>query len=245
MRGKVCHSLDISRIRALPPFWRRACSSCCHTASLRHSVPFSDWTPMIRKAVFALALVVAMLAALQTPTRAAGAQRARTRHERLDAKLREAADEAAPAPQRVIIRVRPGSRQALRDALSAHGDHVLGEFDSIESLAAVVHGEDLATLAEDDAVLSVSADAVVHPNGLLGGLLGLVGGVVNTLGSVVGSILLPNGADTTGPVVSPEILRQTLGVDSTSWTGRGVGVAVIDSGLEMSAEFQNRVKAFY
>ena len=47
------------------------------------------------------------------------------------------------------------------------------------------------------------------------------------------------------PRGAPAVFRQTLGVDSTSWTGKGVGVAVIDSGLEMSAEFQNRVKAFY
>ena len=30
---------------------------------------------------------------------------------------------------------------------------------------------------------------------------------------------------------------QTLGVSDSHWTGRGVGVAVIDSGLEMSAPF--------
>ncbi len=75
----------------------------------------------------------------------------------------------------------------------------------------------------------------------LGGLFHFLGDCVKT----VGSVLLPNGADTSGPVVAPAILRQTLGVDNTSWTGRGVGVAVIDSGLEMSAEFQNRVTAFY
>jgi serine protease AprX len=82
---------------------------------------------------------------------------------------------------------------------------------------------------------------VVRPSGLLGGLLGVVGGLLNT----VGSILLPNGADTSGAAVPPAVLRSTLGVSSTSWTGRGVGVAVIDSGLEMSYEFQGRVRAFY
>ena len=45
---------------------------------------------------------------------------------------------------------------------------------------AVVHGEDLAALAQNDAVLSVSADAIVHPNGLLGGLLGGVVKLVST-----------------------------------------------------------------
>ena len=54
--------------------------------------------------------------------------------------------------------------------------------------------------------------------------------------SVVG-IVLPNGADTQGPAVPPAVLRETLGVNNSTWTGRGVGVAVIDSGLEMSSEF--------
>src|SRR5206468_2370080 len=83
--------------------------------------------------------------------------------------------------------------------------------------------------------------AVVRPHGLLGGLLGVVGGLLN----VVGEVFLPNNADTSGPVAAPAVLRQTLGVDNTSWAGRGVGIAVIDSGLEMSAEFSNRVTAFY
>ena len=43
----------------------------------------------------------------------------------------------------------------------------------------------------------------------------------------------------------PVVLRQTLGVNNSNWTGRGVGVAVIDSGLEMSSEFSGRVTAFY
>ena len=127
----------------------------------------------------------------------------------------------------------------MRGSLVAHGDQIVGEHESLDALTAVVHRDDLATLADSDVVLSVSSDAIVQPHGLLGGLLG---GLLNIVGAV---LQLPNGADTSGPVVAPAVLRQTLGVDSTSWTGRGVGVAVIDSGLEMSAEFQNRVTAFY
>jgi serine protease AprX len=50
--------------------------------------------------------------------------------------------------------------------------------------------------------------------------------------------------DTTGPEVPPRVLRDTLGLNST-WAGRGVVVAVIDSGLEMSPEFEGRVLKFY
>jgi serine protease AprX len=189
-------------------------------------------------------MIVAVLAAADAPVGAAGS-RVPERRVELDANLRAVLDGSAPEPQRVIIRVRPGSRPALRSSLTAHGDQILGEHESIDALTAVIHGGDLATLADSDAILSISSDAIVRPHGQLGGLLGgLLGGVLHVLGSVV-NILLPNGADTAGPVVDPAVLRQTLGVDNTSWTGRGVGVAIIDSGLEMSAEFQNRVTAFY
>jgi subtilisin family serine protease len=178
------------------------------------------------------------------------------KHTRLDMRLREALDAGRTEPQRVIIRVRDGERSALRRTLEAHGDHVLAEHASLEALTAVVHGDDLAELASRDGVLSVSTDAVVRAHGgLLGGLLGGVVGVVDTvvdtvvdvavgtLGGVVGIVLDP-AENTEGPAVPPQVLRETLGLSST-WTGRGVTVAVIDSGLEMSYDFQDRVKAFY
>jgi serine protease AprX len=192
-----------------------------------------------------LALIAALVVA-DTPTGAAVGSRApQHRTERLDANLRAALDDGAAKPQRVIIRVKPGSRTALRNGLTAHGDTILGEHESIDALTAVVHGEDLGALADNESILSISSDAVVRPHSLLGGLLGGVLNVVTGLLNTVVNVLLPNGADTAGPVVAPAVLRQTLGVDNTSFTGRGIGVAVIDSGLEMSAEFQNRVTAFY
>jgi serine protease AprX len=143
--------------------------------------------------------------------------------------------------QRVIIRVRPGRRLALAQQLVSRGNRVVTEHPSLEAITAVVRGEDLGPLADADDVLSISADAVVRPSDLIGGLLGTVTGVVK----VVANVLLPNGADTSGPAVQPSTLRATLGIANSSWTGRGVGVAVVDSGLEMSAEFQGRVTAFY
>jgi serine protease AprX len=190
-------------------------------------------------------MIVAALAVADAPVGAAVSRMAQHHAERLDANLLAVLDDSTPEPQRVIIRVRPGSRTDLRKSLTDHGDQILGEHESIEALTAVIHGGDLATLADRDDVLSISSDAIVRPHSLLGGLLGgalnlavkLIGGVVN--------VFLDNGADTSGPVVAPAVLRQTLGVDSTSYTGRGVGVAVIDSGLESSSEFTGRVTAFY
>jgi serine protease AprX len=199
---------------------------------------------VLRNLSVGLALIGAVFAVADPPVRAAGS-RAPRRAERLDAKLRAVVDDGAAAPQRVIIRVRPGSRHAVRESLAAHGDAVLAEHESIDGLSAVVHGNDLAELAGNDDILSVSADAIVRPHGLLGGVLG---GVVNLVVDVVVSlvnVVLPNGADTEGPIAFPTVLRQTLGVDNGSWTGRGVGVAIVDSGLEMSSEFSNRVTAAY
>src|SRR5437660_728613 len=143
-----------------------------------------------------LVMFAAIFAVPQAAVNAAGPRVVQHRG-RLDTKLQTVLDESAPPPQRVIIRVRPGSRPALRDSLTAHGDQILAEHESLDALTAVVHGEDLEELGSNDAILSVSADAIVHSHDLLGGLLGLVGGVVQ----VVADVLLPNGADTSGPPV--------------------------------------------
>lgn len=160
---------------------------------------------------------------------------------RLDTNLRAVVDQAGDQPQRVIIRTRAGSRAVLQRALTDHGDRILAEHESLDAITALVHAEDVAALAQRDGILSVSTDAVVRADGLLGGVLGIVGGLVR----VVGTVLLPGGADTSGVAVPPAVLRSTLGINDTTWAGRGVGIAVIDSGLEMSYEFQGRVRAFY
>jgi serine protease AprX len=194
-------------------------------------------------------MIAAVFAVADAPAVAAGRGAPQRHTERFDANLRAVLDTSTPEPQRVIIRVRPGSRLALKNSLTAHGDQILGEHESIDALTAVVRGEDLAALADNDAILSVSSDAIVRPHSLLGGLLGgavnLLLQVVDGLVTVVDAVLLPNGAEVSGPIVAPAMMRQSLGVDGTSYTGRGVGVAVIDSGLEYSSEFSGRVTAFY
>jgi serine protease AprX len=169
-------------------------------------------------------------------------QRARNRH-KLDLSLRAALDAGRREPQRVIIRTRPADRSAVRRTLTEHGDRLLADHESIDALTAVVDAEGLEQLASQPGVVSISTDAVVEAK-LLGGLLGGLLSVVGTVTKTVGLLLLPNGADTDGAAVPPQVLRQTLGLDS-SWSGRNIGVAVIDSGLEMSSEFQGRVTAFY
>lgn len=194
---------------------------------------------VVRAVTAAAAIAAITLSPMAPATTAAPAPARRT--SRLDLTLQKLVDRGVQEPQRVIIRVRPGRRAALGQSLRGHGDRLVAEHSSIDAITAVVHGTDLAALANDDSILSISADAIVRPTGLLG----LVGVLTSSLLETVGNVILPGGADTSGPAVSPAVLRSTLGVDDTSLSGRGVGVAVIDSGLEMSAEFNGRVTAFY
>ena len=177
-----------------------------------------------RSLVLGAVLAVLMPALADAPLHASPHAQLPRRLSRLDATLRQALNAEQPVAQRVIIRVRPGRRLALEQQLTSRGNRVVMDHASLEAITAVVRGEDLGALADADDVLSISADAVVRPSDLIGGLVGTVTGVVK----VVANVLLPNGADTSGPAVQPSTLRATLGIASSSWTGRGVGVAVID-----------------
>jgi serine protease AprX len=162
----------------------------------------------------------------------------------LDAILRDVVARGVREPQRVIVTAREGRRAILRQQLTAHGDPVVAEHPSVNAVTAIVHAEDLLALAGSSDVLSIAADAVVRPTSLTG----VIAGVTSTIGTLVdtiGNVVLPGNGDTSGVAVPPSVLRATLGVDNSPWTGRGIGVAVIDSGLEMSAEFKGRVTAFY
>jgi serine protease AprX len=199
-----------------------------------------------------LVVLIAAVGTLGDSIGARGADRSQ-RLRRLDARLRVVVDSGTDDAQRVIIRVTPGGRESMRRALVSHGDQVLAEHESLDALTALVHAEDLPALAAGNSVVSVSVDAVVRPNGLLGGLLGGVVGVVGVVTDVVIGVVdglfdtvstITGPEDSTGPAVHPRVLRETLGVGST-WSGKGIGVAVIDSGLEMTDDFQGRVIASY
>ena len=163
---------------------------------------------------------------------------------RLDATLQAVVDQQVREPQRVIVTVRAGSREAVRQRLTAHGDQVLSEHRALDGITAILHAEDLPVLATSSDVLSIAADAIVRPT-QLDSALSLLSGTADSLVDLVGNVILPGNGDTSGPAVHPALLRSTLGVRDSPWTGRGIGVAVIDSGLEMSAEFKGRVTAFY
>ena len=80
---------------------------------------------------------------------------------KLDESLRESVERGCVGTQPVIIRTKPGYRQAVRDSLSAHGDFIKGEFPSLNAIIAIVHCEDLTTLPTFDSIASVSLNGPV------------------------------------------------------------------------------------
>ena len=199
-----------------------------------------------------LATALTLLVVLDNPSHAQGLKVAQ-HLKKLDGLLRVDVDQQAGGARRVLIRTTAADKDALRQLLASQGNQVLADLDEGDTLNVVVPAESLEALAKSGKVLGISADAVVRPHGLLDGLVGgllgtvtqtltgTVGGLLNTVGNILDPALDDPSA---GEPVPPAVLRATLGVQD-SWTGRGVTVAVIDSGLEMSSEFQGRVKAFY
>jgi hypothetical protein len=80
---------------------------------------------------------------------------------KLDESLRESVERGCTGTKSVIIRTKPGYRQSLRESLASHGDVVNGEFPALEAVAAVVHCEDLVTLAGFTSTDSVSLNAPI------------------------------------------------------------------------------------
>ena len=176
---------------------------------------------------------------------------------KLDRKLRESLTKV-PRPERVIIRTRDGQRAALRLALQAHGDVVTGDHPEVGALSAVIHGEDLLALANDPAVESVSIDAEVRADGM-----SRVKAVRNLKQAVAvaekralkedrkaarvarqaaaraarrAKAEAARAARVAEPTPIPTgQLRKLQGLDGYAPTGRGVGVAIIDSGIEPDA----------
>ena len=118
---------------------------------------------------------------------------------------------------RVIVRALPGQRGALGSHLRRQGNHeIQWEHELIDAFTVMMPLAALPALESRPFVASVSLDVAVTTNQSGGGSTGL-----------------------------PYLLRPTLGLDSQSPQGSGVTVAVLDSGIYPSADFGNRITAFY
>jgi serine protease AprX len=200
--------------------------------------------------------VALMLAAVPVSAQDAGVRLSDQVH-KLDRQLRESLTKA-PRPERVIIRTKDGHRAALRLALEAHGDVVTGDHPEVEALSAVVHGEDLLALANDPSVESVSSDATVWADGApaktkvkkVQDLRKAVAAAAKEQREEARKAIRAarqaaardrraargNAAkakkDAKVKPIATGLLRSLQGLDGYSPTGSGVGVAIIDSGIE-------------
>ncbi len=145
---------------------------------------------------------------------------------------RDRSDRQRPARQRVIIRAKPGMRAALETAGRSRGHSIRADHDFINAFSAEVDEDDLARLAADPRVASVSVDAPMRGDQV----------APTDQGAVIAQRTV-RGTSTAPP--NPAALRGTLAVNGSGWTGTGVTVALIDSGHEPSVDFTGRIKAFY
>ncbi|MGH9310093.1 MAG: S8 family serine peptidase [Vicinamibacterales bacterium] len=133
--------------------------------------------------------------------------------------------------QRVIIQARPGSRASLKQALRQHGDIIRAEHAGLDALTVDLHAEDLAALAADPTVLAISVDAEV---------------------AAFGAKLDRNRHEPrrSKPQPAPqdrqvELLRETVGVAGSPFSGVGVHVAILDSGIEPNRDLADKIAGFW
>ena len=175
------------------------------------------------------------LAVLAITFLSGGVVGAQGRGSKLDRVLQEVVRSGARGSERVIVQARPGSREALKRALRAHGDVVEAEHPSLNALTVTLHRGDLAGLAANPAVLAVSLDAEV-----------------TSFDDKKAGTLVERGedkanrADKKGRADGPlNTLRTSLGLDGIRATGTGVNIAIVDSGIEPNRDLKGSIRGFW
>jgi serine protease AprX len=144
---------------------------------------------------------------------------------KLDKVLREAGEN----PQPVIVRYRDNAdRKDVKHWIERRRGRVVSEHRLIPAVSAVVSAADIADLAADPDVLSVSFDADV---------------TASASHSQRRSSSSSNPAAYEG-YSTASTLKQALGLQDW-FTGSGMTVAVIDSGIQSSSDFSGRLIGMY
>jgi len=126
-------------------------------------------------------------------------------------------------PARVIIKYRAGANTALRQRLQAHGLAPKGHHRRVGAFSVTLGAGELTRWANDPDVTGISADAVIVSHGA---------------GASPWSMR-------SGMMADAQSLRRTLGLPAVAQGGRGVGVAVIDSGIAPMPDLAGQITAFY
>ena len=119
---------------------------------------------------------------------------------------------------RVILRYQPGARTRVIAWLSAANQtQVWSEAKGLNAIALDLPASVVKKLADQADILSISIDATMRTTQV---------------------------ADASGAAVDGQKLQATLGIKAAD-SGRGVGVAIIDSGIAPTADLTGRISAFY
>ena len=188
---------------------------------------------MIKTRNLFLSIGLTVLGVVGVPAAAAEAQTARKKP-KIDHALEEALRSGA-ATQQVIITLKPGHRARMRKHLEDHGDVVRSEHASIDALVVDLHSVDVRELAERDDVAFVTFDSDVYNDAAAPRQANR-----NSKTSVPAVNTVPGTSLTS-------TLRQTLGLPKvaigSTLTGSAIGVAILDSGITPSANFN--ITGFY
>jgi serine protease AprX len=181
-----------------------------------------------RKAVWGAAVALWLM----VPATSASAS---DRQGKVDRVLQEA---SSGSPRPVIIRVRPEAKERIRKLLPRRGRgpvfHRL-----ISAASAQLDAWEIADLASDPDVLSISTDAHVTSSAS-GSKSGGSATVANTTPSTDSSSSTSFNTET-WPI---SVVQKSLGLEKW-FTGSSLTVAVIDSGLTSSVDFSGRIVGFY
>src|SRR5687767_9326361 len=154
---------------------------------------------------------------------------------KMDAAVRERVKTAKSL--RVIVRYANAVDASAKNALTKVGGRIRREHKSLRAVTADVGVSGIDALLNDPKVLGLSLDAPVGSTALLDGQI--------ETGLWLGETDVQAENPYAGAVAyDVHALRQTLGVAVTD-VGRGVGVAIVDSGIAPTADLTGRVSAFY
>jgi serine protease AprX len=181
---------------------------------------------------------------------------------KLDDSLRESVAGGCTGTTSVIIRTKPGYREALRNSLIAAGRKVKGEFPALDAVAAEVSCADLLALVDFQSTDSISSNPPVYGHQLVDTTTSTITSGSTTIeayGASLGKSTTLKGVQLTTRVkealsaadlqmnlFSTVAVGQSLGSFSlNSGSSHAVGVAIIDSGIEPGVDFGDRITAFY
>ena len=157
------------------------------------------------------------------------------RHKLDDELQRLTATASGGGSVRVIVTSQPGRGRDAATRMTERGNRLRSR-PAADVIVADVRRDDLAGLAMDPSIARVSIDAEVSPFG------GPEAAPASDRGA--GTRVRQERRSPRPEHFTTNVLRSTLGLTDVTYTGAGVGVAIIDSGIEPLADFDRRITAF-